>query len=112
MARIALLGGTGPEGMGLALRFALAGGQVHIGSRRPDRAAQADETLNARLAGSGAEHPVSGSDNAAAARAGEIIALTLPFTTLEPVLTEVAPLLSGKVVLDMVNPVTLSAGLF
>src|SRR5262249_6041380 len=92
--------------------FALAGEQVHIGSRRPDRAAEAAATLNARLAGSGVEHSVSGSDNATAARAAAIIAVALPFTGVEPVLTGLAPLISGKIVLDMVNPVTLNDGLF
>jgi NADPH-dependent F420 reductase len=111
MNRIAILGGTGPEGFGLALRFSLAGNNIIIGSRRQERAQEAARLLNARLVGFPVPK-ITSAHNAAAAEAADIVALTLPFDGIEPVLSEVAPVLSGKIVLDVVNPVRLSDGVF
>ncbi len=111
MPRIAVLGGTGPEGSGLALRFALAGEPVIIGSRRHERAEETARLLNLRLARLPAA-AIEGADNAAAARATDIVTLALPFTGLAPLLTELAPQLRGKILLDVVNPVQVSDGLF
>ena len=112
MARIAFLGGTGSEGLGLALRFALAGEDVIIGSRQAERAERGAETLRTRLHSAGTAAAVSGRDNAAAVAAAEIVALTLPFQGVEPLLGEMAPALSGKIILDVVNRVVLRDGLF
>ncbi len=109
--RIAILGGAGSEGSGLALRFALAGNEVIIGSRRRERALEAARLLNARLEGFPAPQ-INGGQNAAAAETADLVALALPFDGIEPVLSEIAPLLSGKIVLDVVNPVRLSDGAF
>ena len=73
--RLAVLGGTGAEGSGLALRFAHAGHTVTIGSRNAARGAAAAAELNRMLA-----HPsISGADNAAAAAAAEIVLLAVPY---------------------------------
>lgn len=112
MSQIAFLGGTGREGIGLALRFARAGEHVIIGSRRAERAETAARTLIAHLGASASPLHVRGSTNHAAARAADVIVLTLPFPALETVLTEIAPALSGKIILDVVNPLTLSGGIF
>jgi NADPH-dependent F420 reductase len=78
MARkIAILGGTGPEGLGLANRFARAGEHVVIGSRDAARAQDAASQLRGRL---GAAASVEGTDNAAAAAQSEIVVLTVPFS--------------------------------
>ena len=111
MPRIAVLGGTGPEGSGLALRFALAGEPVIIGSRRQERAEETARLLNARLARFAAA-PVEAAANAAAARAADVVTLALPFAGIDPLLTELAPELRGKILLDVVNPLQLSDGLF
>jgi predicted dinucleotide-binding enzyme len=66
---IAMLGGTGKEGSGLALRFAHVGHRVVIGSRSRQRAAEAAAAINARI---GADR-TDGTDNLAAAAAGEIV---------------------------------------
>lgn len=111
MPRIAVLGGTGPEGAGLALRFALAGEPVIIGSRRQERAEETARLLNIRLARFSAV-PITGADNAAAAQGADVVTLALPFAGVEPLLAELGPRLRGKILLDVVNPVQLTDGLF
>lgn len=93
---LAVLGGTGKEGSGLALRWAQAGYNVIIGSRSAERAAQSAAELNA-LAGT---TNVSGLGNAEAALAAPIVVLTVPpeaqLATLEGVKGE----LQGKILVD------------
>ena len=62
---VAILGGTGEQGLGLAYRFALAGRPVRIGSRKEDRALEAVRDVTAKVPGA----DVSGFENAAAVRA-------------------------------------------
>ena len=112
MAQIAFLGGTGPEGLGLAARFALAGEHVIIGSRARDRAVRAADMLRRQLAGARGKVHVSGTGNEIAAAAAEQVALTLPFAAVTKMLRELAPALAGKIVLDVVNPLILRSGVF
>ena len=110
MPRIAVLGGTGPEGLGLALRFARAGEAVIVGSRHRERAAAAAERVRARV---GVRSPeISGDDNRTAAQAADVVALTVPFDGVEPLLAQIAPGLPGKIVLDVVNPLHVKRGVF
>jgi 8-hydroxy-5-deazaflavin:NADPH oxidoreductase len=99
-AKIAVLGGTGKEGAGLALRWAHAGHHVLIGSRAPERAAQAAAVINARLGAERAE----GLANADAAAAGEIVVLTVPFAAQLATLQEVRSALAGKILIDVTVP--------
>jgi 8-hydroxy-5-deazaflavin:NADPH oxidoreductase len=92
---IAVLGGTGPQGRGLARRFADAGLTVVIGSRSTDRA----EETAAALPGS-----VSGADNAAAASAGDVVVVAVPWDGHADLLRSLTAELAGKVVVDCVNP--------
>jgi 8-hydroxy-5-deazaflavin:NADPH oxidoreductase len=92
---VAVLGGTGPQGRGLARRFAAAGVRVVIGSRSADRAA---ETAS-RLPGA-----VSGGTNTEAAEAGDIVIVAVPWDGHGDLLKELAPSLAGKIVVDCVNP--------
>lgn len=94
---IAVLGGTGPQGRGLARRFAAAGLTVVIGSRAAERAEAAAEAL----AEVGA---VSGASNADAAAAGDIVLIAVPWDGHKELLAELKPHLDGKVVIDCVNP--------
>ena len=94
---IAVLGGTGPQGRGLARRFAAAGLKVVIGSRTAERA----DAAAAELASVGA---VSGASNAEAARAGDVVLVVVPWEGHAELLTELALVLAGKVVVDCVNP--------
>src|SRR6478752_8587296 len=71
---VAVLGGTGPQGRGLARRFAAAGVPVVIGSRSAERAAEAASTLAEAVGGT-----VTGADNAGAAAAGDIVVLAVPW---------------------------------
>lgn len=96
---VAILGGTGPQGRGLARRFATAGLTVVLGSRSAERAADAARTLAGETGGA-----VSGLDNVAAARAGDIVVVAVPWDGHADLLRELAPALAGKVVVDCVNP--------
>jgi len=96
---IAVLGGTGPQGRGLARRFAAAGLAVVIGSRDASRAqATADELTRAT------GNPVNGADNAGAADAGDIVVVAVPWDGHADLLKGVASALAGKLVVDCVNP--------
>ena len=97
---IAVLGGTGKEGSGLALRWAHAGHRVIIGSRSPDRAVETAASINARIGKQNAE----GADNLAAAQAGEIVVLTVPYAAQLATLQEVKAALAGKILIDVTVP--------
>ncbi len=96
---VAILGGTGPEGRGLALRFARAGVPVVIGSRDAARAAD----IAAALA-PGDGLPLSGAANPDAARQAEVVLIAVPWDGHERTLIALADELAGKVVVDIVNP--------
>lgn len=99
---IALLGGTGPEGFGLALRWARAGETVIIGSRDANRARESAEKIK-QLAGEHAK--ISGDENTAACRRGGVVVLTIPFeghaALLKQIKTSIRP---GTVVVDTTVP--------
>lgn len=100
---IGVLGGTGPQGKGLALRWARAGLKVVIGSRSAERAEQAAAELaeQAGLAGSGV---VSGADNAGCAAAADLVLVAVPWEGHDALLTSLREQLAGKIVIDCVNP--------
>jgi NADPH-dependent F420 reductase len=92
---VAVLGGTGEQGRGLARRLALAGHKVVLGSRDQARAEAAAEGLPGS---------VSGADNAAAAEAGDVVIVAVPWDGHRELLTSLAQQLAGKIVVDCVNP--------
>ena len=96
---VAVLGGTGPQGRGLARRFAAAGLPVVIGSRSAERAAEAAAVLADAVGGT-----VTGADNAGAAAAGDIVVVAVPWDGHGELLASLASELAGKVVVDCVNP--------
>jgi len=96
---IAILGGTGPQGRGLALRFARAGVPVVIGSRD---GAKAEETARALRAGS--DLPVIGAANPVAAAAGDVVFIAVPWAAHEATLRSLTNELAGRIVVDLVNP--------
>ena len=104
MGRMAILGGTGPEGIGLGLRFAMAGEEVVVGSRQAQRAEDAARDMRAKLEGIGCRTPVTGADNAAAIDGADIIVVSFPFAGVGDLLPALAPKLAGKLVLDVINP--------
>jgi NADPH-dependent F420 reductase len=99
---IAILGGTGKEGVGLAQRWAQAGHSIIIGSRDEDRAKQKAAELR-EITGKIA---IIGHGNVEAAEIGEIVVLALPATGLATTLPPVAPHCRGKVVISTVVPLT------
>ena len=105
---IAILGGTGPEGSGLALRWAQAGEPVIIGSRDAARAQQSADKIR-KLVGTNAE--VSGMENLAACGAADLIVLTIPFSGHAALLKQLKPALRpGSIVIDATVPLAASVG--
>ncbi len=98
--RIAVLGGTGDQGQGLALRFAAAGLAVVIGSRDESRAAEIAAAL-----GSG----IRGAANADAAAQADIVIVAVPWAAHAVTLTGLRDALAGKLVVDCVNPLGFDA---
>ena len=97
---VGVLGGTGPQGKGLALRWALGGIRVVIGSRSADRAEAAAKELNEQ---SGTEL-VSGQDNAGCAEAADVVLVAVPWEGHGELLDALRDQLVGKIVIDCVNP--------
>lgn len=94
---VAVLGGTGDQGRGLAWRLALAGTEVVIGSRSAERAQGAADGL-------GADLPVRGLDNAGAAAAADVVIVAVPWEGHRELLASLEEELAGKIVVDCVNP--------
>lgn len=97
---IAVLGGTGAEGGGLALRWARAGHRVILGSRNPEKAARVRDDLNARAG----TDTVRFLDNRAAAAAAEVVVLTVPPSAQRATVEEVREALAGKILVDATVP--------
>ncbi len=100
---VAVLGGTGDQGRGLARRLAAAGVRVILGSRDAARA----EQVAAVLAAEGG--PISGADNAAAATCGDVVIVAVPWSGHRELLSSLVADLAGKVVVDCVNPLGFDA---
>lgn len=98
---IAVIGGTGKEGGGLALRWAHAGYEVVIGSRSPDKAAQAASEMN-QVLGRGR---VRGAANAEAAGQADIIVVSVPYAAHRDTLEAIADRAHGKIVVDVTVPI-------
>lgn len=93
---IAILGGTGKEGSGLALRWARAGYTIIIGSRSAERAEQSAVEINTQLGMNNAK----GMDNESACQAADIVVLTVPPEAQIATLDGVKGLLAGKILVD------------
>lgn len=102
VSRLAILGGTGAQGFGLALRFAAAGEAIVIGSRVPERAQETAAKVRAAVRGASAE----GRENVEAAALADRVVLTLPVEGIEPFLEQGAAQLGGKIVIDAMVPLT------
>jgi len=97
---VGVLGGTGPQGKGLALRWARAGIRILIGSRKAERAEAAAQELG-ELAGVG---HVSGLDNAGCAAQADVVLVAVPWEGHHELLESLRGELAGKIVIDCVNP--------
>ncbi len=99
LPRLAIVGGTGKLGAGLARRLVKAGYALTIGSRDAGRAAEAARALAADTGGQ-----VTGLSNRDAAAAGQIVIVTVPFANQRAILEEIAPAVQGKIVVDTTVP--------
>ena len=99
-AIIAVLGGTGKEGGGLALRWAHKGHRVIIGGRSAERAQEAAEAMNATLGST----LVSGAANPDAAAAADVVVLAVPYAAQQSTAREAAAGLAGKILIDVTVP--------
>ena len=108
---IALIGGTGPEGRGLAIRFALAGHRVVIGSRRAERGAAAAGEVREALASEVAASPqLSGTTNEQAVAGADIVIVAVPYDGHRATLEALRDALAGKIVVDAVVPMRFERG--
>ena len=106
--KVGILGGTGPEGSGLAMRWAASGEAIVIGSRDAQRAAGSAKQLRERL---GSSAKIEGADNAATAAQCEVVVLTVPFSGHAALLKELKPLWRpGQTVIDTTVPLAASVG--
>jgi len=102
---LAILGGTGELGTGLARRWAEAGYKVIIGSRTQEKAEAALADLQKVMRDRDVESiSVQAMDNVAAAKAADIVAITVPFSHHASTLEAVKPMLEGKILVDVTVP--------
>ena len=99
---IGVLGGTGPEGRGLARRLAMAGSRVIIGSRDAGRAVAAAATI-------GSPPQLTGTGNADAAAGADVVIAAVPWEGHRDLLVSLAAVLDGKILIDCVNPLGFDA---
>ena len=100
--RIGILGGTGEQGRGLGRRLAMAGNQVILGSRDAARAQQIATEVVASIEGGRAQ--VSGAANEACAQASDVVIIAVPWEGHDALVNSMKDALSGKIVVDCVNP--------
>jgi 8-hydroxy-5-deazaflavin:NADPH oxidoreductase len=105
---IAIIGGTGPAGMGLALRWARAGETIIIGSRDAQRAQQAAATIQQKI---GSQANISGLENSQACAVADILMLTVPFEGQASLLKQLKSAISpGSILIDATVPLASAVG--
>jgi NADPH-dependent F420 reductase len=103
---IGFIGGTGPEGLGLALRFALAGEEVAIGSRKLERAEAAAAEIRSK-------HPAAnvwGAENRRVVEKADVVFVTIPYAGQKETLASLRDAIGGKLVVDTVVPLAFEKG--
>ena len=95
--KLAVLGGTGEQGSALALRWALAGHQVTLGSRSAERACKMADQLNKQHDGA----KLQGAGNRDATAVADVVILTVPFSAQSATVEEVREVLEGKILIDV-----------
>jgi 8-hydroxy-5-deazaflavin:NADPH oxidoreductase len=96
---IAIIGGTGDLGSGLARLLAHAGYAIVLGSREPSKAQQSASTLRSQIGGE-----IRGNNNRDAAASGDIVLLCVPYSNHDPLLAEIKPVMNDKIFVDAVVP--------
>jgi NADPH-dependent F420 reductase len=100
--RISVIGGTGPQGKGLAYRFARHGHSVVIGSRAAERASGVADEISERLSGVAGAGRVTGDENAAACADADVVFLAVPWDGHDELVASLP--LAGRTVISCVNP--------
>lgn len=98
---IAVIGGTGPQGKGLAYRLVKGGHEVILGSRDEERARAAADELGARLDGAST---ITGATNLEAARKADVVLLAVPYDGHDELVASLREVVAGKIVVSCVNP--------
>ena len=104
--KLAFVGGTGPEGLGLAMRFAKAGHEVAIGSRSAERGEEGAARIRETVPGAVA----SGGDNASVVGDADVVFLTFPYSGQQATLDALSGALAGKLVCNVVAPLEFQQG--
>ena len=104
---LAFLGGTGPEGKGLALRLALAGESIVLGSRDGERASTAATELTDMAKG---QTSIDGTDNLNAAKQADVIFLTVPYDAQRALLEQLKHIIDGKIIINVIAPMVFQRG--
>lgn len=104
--KLAFIGGTGPEGLGLAMRFAKAGHAVAIGSRSAERGEEGAQRVREAVPGAQA----SGGDNAGVIPDADVVFLTFPYSGQRATLEALKGDLAGKLVCNVVAPLEFQQG--
>ena len=105
--KLAFVGGTGPEGLGLAMRMASAGHEVRIGSRSPERG----EEAAAKVRDAVPTGAVEGGTNEDVVEGADVVFLTFPYAGQRATLDALGPALDGKIVCDVVAPLEFQQGI-
>lgn len=98
---IGIVGGTGPLGRGLAVRWALAGYDIWVGSRTEDKAADVADRIRAQA---GEDVSVRGADNLRATQEADIVVVTVPYEAQASTLPDLREAVGDKLVVNVVNP--------
>jgi hypothetical protein len=104
--KLAFVGGTGPEGLGLAMRMAAAGHEIAIGSRSTERGEEGAQKVRDAVPGATA----SGGENAAVVADADVVLLTFPYSGQEATLASLVDELDGKVVCNVAAPLEFQKG--
>jgi len=103
---IGIIGGTGPEGQGLALRFGLAGFPIIIGSRNSGKGTATIEKLSSIAS----NLSICSKDNISTAEQSDIVIISVPFEAHQSTLETIKSKLQGKIVINVVVPLTFKNG--
>lgn len=107
MATIGFIGGTGPEGLGLAMRLAFAGERILIGSRRIERAEEAAQTVRDAVEQAGASADAGGGVNRDVVEQSDVVIIVVPFEGHEATLNDLRDAIGSKLVIDAAVPLTM-----
>jgi NADPH-dependent F420 reductase len=99
---VAVIGGTGAEGSGLAMRWVRSGYRVVIGSRSPEKAQARTKELNEQLGESGF---LTGDGNLQAAKEGDLVVLAVPYEAQREILESIRSALEGKILINVGVPI-------